>query len=558
MSYTTTSALHFGSMITGLVGGLAMFLYGMRKMTDALKTVAGSGMKDVLAKITTNRFTGVFSGALITSIIQSSSVTTVLVVGFITAGLMSFSQSIGVIIGANIGTTITAQIIAFKVTKYALVFISAGFLIEIASKNRKIRYYGIILMGLGLLFYGMELMSDATNPLRSYQPFINLMQQMRNPIFGILVGMLFTALVQSSSATTGIVIVLAGQGFITLEAGIALIFGANVGTCVTALLSAIGKPLEAKRAAMVHVIFNVLGVCIWLVFIPQLADFVRMVSPASAAVDAAVKLSEESPRQIANAHTIFNIANAILFIWFTKPLAHLIEFMRPGRQEPDTESIKPLHINDIFLTQPALALDHVRLELNRLGELSKQMVNDTMGVVIEGSEEQLSILYQMDRKIDDLHGAIISYLGKLSMQDLSERQSNQIYILISAANYIESVGDVVETNLVADGKKRCEEGLTVSELTRQRLEPIHEKVCWSVETAIQALVTNDIAKAEAVLQSKQELNAIIENTRVHLMQRLVAEEPDRLEVFRMENNILDSFKRIHTLSRKISKVVAHQ
>ena len=263
-----------------LLGGLALFLFGMEQMADSLKAVAGERMKLILAKLTTNRFMGAVTGAFVTAIIQSSSVTTVLVVGFITAGLMSMAQSVGVIMGANIGTTITAQIVAFKVTKFALLMVAAGFGMLFASKQEKIKQYGGMLMGLGLVFFGMSVMSDAMSPLRSYQPFLDLMTRMDNPLIGILVAAGFTGLIQSSSATTGIVIVMATQGFISLEAGIALAFGANIGTCVTAMLAAIGKPREAVRAAAVHVLFNVFGVLLWVGLIPHLAEVVTWLSPA--------------------------------------------------------------------------------------------------------------------------------------------------------------------------------------------------------------------------------------------------------------------------------------
>ena len=227
----TAGEIDWPFMGMNLLGGLALFLFRMEQMADSLKAVAGERMKIVLAKLTTNRFMGAATGAFVTAVIQSSSVTTVLVVGFITAGLMSMAQSIGVIMGANIGTTITAQIVAFKVTKFALLMIAAGFGMLFFSKQEKIKQYGGMLMGLGLVFFGMSVMSDAMSPLRSYQPFLDLMARMENPLIGILVAAGFTALVQSSSATTGIVIVMATQGFITLEAGIALAFGANIGTC---------------------------------------------------------------------------------------------------------------------------------------------------------------------------------------------------------------------------------------------------------------------------------------------------------------------------------------
>ncbi|MES9905934.1 MAG: Na/Pi cotransporter family protein, partial [Sedimenticola sp.] len=293
------STIAWGVMGMKLFGGLALFLFGMEQMADALKAVAGERMRNILAKLTTNRFMGAATGAFVTAVIQSSSVTTVLVVGFITAGLMSLSQSVGVIMGANIGTTITAQIVAFKVTKAALLMIGVGFSMLFLSKEEKIKQYGTMLMGLGLVFFGMSVMSDAMKPLRTYQPFLDLMITMENPFIGIMVAAAFTGLIQSSSATTGIVIVMASQGFITLPAGIALAFGANVGTCVTAMLASIGKPREAVRAAMVHVFFNIAGVLLWVMFIPQLVEFVTWFSPTHPELSGIEKLGAETPRQIA-------------------------------------------------------------------------------------------------------------------------------------------------------------------------------------------------------------------------------------------------------------------
>ena len=264
-------------LLIGLFGGLAIFLLGMERMTEALKLVAGDRMRDILGKLTANRFMGMVTGAGVTAVIQSSSVTTVLVVGFISSGLMTFTQSIGVIIGANIGTTITAQIIAFKVTTYALLGVAVGFGMTFFSKRPDRQAQGTALMGLGLVFFGMSLMGEAMEPLRSSETFIDAMTRLESPLFGIAVGAAFTGLIQSSSATTGIVIVLAQQGLITLETGIALILGANIGTSITALLAALGKPRDAMRAAVAHTLFNVGGVVIWIPFIGIMASAVSSV-----------------------------------------------------------------------------------------------------------------------------------------------------------------------------------------------------------------------------------------------------------------------------------------
>ena len=270
------------SMSLKLIGGLALFLYGMEKMAEALKSVAGNGLKSILARLTNSRIVGLLTGAFVTAVIQSSSVTTVMLVGFVSAGLMSLSQAIGVILGADIGTTITAQIVAFKVTKYALLLVAAGFALLFTSKSDTTKQYGNLIMGLGLIFFGMGVMSDGMYPLRTYQPFIELMQNVSNPLIGILVAALFTGLVQSSSAAMGVVIALALQGLISLEGGIALALGANIGTCITAGLAAIGKPREAVRVALAHVTFKIVGVLLIIPFIPYFAEFVRYISPVEA------------------------------------------------------------------------------------------------------------------------------------------------------------------------------------------------------------------------------------------------------------------------------------
>ncbi|MCL4244673.1 MAG: Na/Pi symporter, partial [Candidatus Dadabacteria bacterium] len=318
---TAAEGPRWGMILMGLLGGLAIFLFGMDQMTGALKAVMGEGMSKLLAGLTKNRFMATITGAITTAVIQSSSVTTVIVIGFISVGLMTLQQVIGVILGANIGSTVTAQIIAFNVTQYALLPVAAGFAMLFVSKNEKVRLYGGIIMGLGLVFFGMGIMSDATSPLRSYEPFIEIMQEMSNPILGISAGLLFTGLVQSSAATIGIVIVLASQGAITLEAGIAIVLGANIGTCVTALLAAIGKATPAKQAAAAHILFNVIGVLIWLPLIGQLASMAEAVSPVSANLSGTAQMAADTPRQIANAHTLFNVANTIIFIGIIGPFA---------------------------------------------------------------------------------------------------------------------------------------------------------------------------------------------------------------------------------------------
>jgi phosphate:Na+ symporter len=548
--------LEVGTIVVGLFGGLALFLFGMEMMTDALKIVAGGRMKSLLAKLTTNRFTGAVAGAAVTAIVQSSSVTTVLVIGFISAGLMTLSQSIGVIMGANIGTTITAQLIAFDITQYALVLIGVGFVMLFIFKQEKVRQYGSMIMGLGLIFFGMELMSEATRPLRTYEPFINLMQQMENPFLGILIGALFTSIVQSSSATTGVIIVLASQGLITLEAGIALAFGANIGTSVTAILAAIGKPRPAVQAALVHVLFNVLGVVFWFAFIGELAAVVRLISPTATTLEGTARLASETPRQIANAHTIFNVMNTILLIGFATPIATLVQYLVPERPAAEPDRAKPMYLDNNLLETPEMALDRVRLELGWLGAHTLQMVRNALPAVIKGTEHDLADQAAMDDEVDKLYQGIVHYLGRLSRGSLLESQSDQVNDYMAIANYIESIGDMIETNMVEAGSQRLGLGLQISEATQGFLQALNDEVFWAVERTLLALAASDRGMAEEVMAAKIEVNRLANRAETHIARRLSADEPNRFDAFRIESEIVEYLKRVYYFAKRIAKVIA--
>jgi phosphate:Na+ symporter len=538
-----------------LLGGLALFLYGMEQMADALKAAAGERMKLVLAKLTTNRFMGAATGAFVTAIINSSSVTTVLVVGFITAGLMSLSQSVGVIMGANIGSTITAQLIAFKVTKFALLMVAVGFGMLFTSKQEKIRQYGGMLMGLGLVFFGMGVMSEAMSPLRSYQPFMDLMAHMENPLIGMLVAAGFTGLIQSSAATTGIVIVMAAQGFITLEAGIALAFGANIGTCVTALLASIGKPREAVRAAVVHILFNVFGVLLWVGFIPQLAAFVTWLSPLHPELAGADRLAAEAPRQIANAHTIFNVANTFIFIGFTSQFARLAEWLVPDKPVEEIIIAQPKYLDEELLETPSLALDRVRLEIGHMGDRVKEMLEGIMTAVINGDRMMLKNIAKIDDEVDILHGHIVTYLGRISQKALTEEQTRVLVNLMAATNDLENIGDIIETDLVYLGNEGIDEQVSISEETRELLRKLHHVVSITAELAIDAVMENDERAAQEVIAMKADINRLMDSAAMHESKRLVAEEPNRLAAYTLEIDIIEKLKRIYYFSKRMAKAV---
>ncbi len=539
------------SISIGLAGGLALFLFGMDHMTASLRAAAGGRLKRLLQRMTANRFAGLLAGMAVTAVIQSSSVTTVLVVGFISAGLMNLRQSIGMILGANIGTTITAQIIAFKVYQYGLAIIAVGFLLGLAPRRESVRNWGGALLGLGLVLLGMQLMSGAVEPLREWPPILDVMRHLGHPAWAIVAGAVVTAVVQSSSATTGMVIVLASQGLIALETGIGLVFGANIGTCVTALLSAARRPREAIQAAWVHVLFNVGGALLWVFFIPQFAECVRMLTSwlePSRGADPGWLVA----RQVANAHTCFNVLNAVLFIGFTGPIARLVEWLVPRRQP---KSGTPLYLDTLYLEDPEVALDQVRRELARLAGNVGHMLDRALVVVIQGNSRDIDDLSRADDDVDQLHGAIVEYLGRLSRRVLDRSQSERLYAFIAIANYLENCGDIIDENLLDIARKRLQRGVRISPATQAVLRPLHRRVREAFTQIERGLADVDVQACRSAAASKPDVYRLADRATLHLAQRLVADEPKRLDAFRTETDIVEHLKRINTLTRRIARLL---
>lgn len=551
----TNPSIELLPIIFGLLGGLALFLYGIEQMTGALKTIAGSKMKNLLARMTSNRIKGAITGAFATAIVQSSSVTTVLVVGFISAGLISLAQAISIIIGANVGSTVTVQIIAFNITEYSLLMIAIGFSIRFIVKNEKIKYLGLMLMGVGLLFLGMQFMSDATRPLRSYEPFIYTMSHMKNPIIGILIAAVFTAIIHSSAATIGIVIALASQGFINLEAGISLVLGANIGTCITALLASIGMPRESKQAALSHVIINIIGVLIWLPFIYRLDDVVRYLSPAFPELTGLNRIAAEAPRQIANAHTIFNLMNTIILLPFITPLGKFIAWILPAKQLLIDEKIKPKYLNEASLSTPSIGLELVRMELSRQSRRALVMIKEITDAVLYADKDKLRKIKKMDDEVDLLHEYIISYLSKLAKKELTAEESKLHQSYIIASNYIEYIGDVIETNLVTLGKERVEAELQFSKQSEPYLRKFFDKVIWCAEESFASFLEGNKKRADVVIEMKKEVSNMAQITQSHLEERLNSEPNVPLAEYRILSEVVENMKRIYYLSKRIAKDV---
>lgn len=541
-----TVPLESWSMLVGLVGGLALFLYGMDHLAGALKTLAGARLRRVLSGMTRNRVWAAVSGAVITGLVQSSSVTTVLVVGFVSAGLMPFAQSIAVIMGANVGSTLTAQIIAFRVDAIAPLLIAIGFAMTMLADRKRFTLTGKAILGIGMLFFGMGMMSTAMEPLRSYTPFINLMGQMSNPFLAMLVSAAFTALVQSSAATTGIVIVLAGQGLVPLDSGIALIFGANIGTCVTALLVTIGKNRDAFRTALGHILFNLVGVLIWLPFIDHLAKLVEFITTGRTpgTVDIA--------REIANAHTIFNVANVILMIGFVPWIARLIEKLVPA--EIDTEprlSPEPKYVMMDLNVAPAAALALLHNEVVHMGDVVVDVVRCGREGLRSPTRAKLKKLAELDDGIDSLQDAIALFSAKLPRAELLPGDVNRMQNELAISNHLEAVGDLISEEMV----KLVGEWLDIrhmpSDESRQKMAELYEIAEECLKQAMTAFSAEDIEAANHVLDRKAEFTAKLDTTLRKVSDEIGPRDID-IRRYRIEVAMVERINRLYERARRIA------
>jgi len=499
--------IHLPTMTSGLLGGLAIFLFGMEQMSEAMRIVAGLRMRDVLSRLTSNRWAGLLTGSVVTAVVQSSSVTTVMVVGFITAGLMTFSQALGIILGANIGTTLTVQIIAFKVTQYALLLVAIGFILLFTGKGKR-KWYGQWLMGLGLLFVGMDLMGSSMAPLRDYPPFIRLMAATGNPLFGILAAATFTALVQASSATIGLAIVFASQGLVPLETGIAFVLGANVGTCITAGLAAIGKPREAVRASAAHILFNIVGALIVLPFLQPFTELIRTLSPlATSGVSVAVAQAAVVPRQIANAHTLFNVTISMLFLPFVPWIERIIDILVPDKAYvDDPKMIKPRYLDESLLGTASLALGLARREVSRIGDILEQMMAKVPAAVFQGDLEAVAEIRAMDDQVDALYTAVTQYLAKIGQKNLSDVVANAVLGAMSALTELEAIGDIMENNLAHLAQVNAGGTIQITPESMVELNGLHRQVTRSLTSALTAFLTESRDAAEEVMNMKDAIN----------------------------------------------------
>ncbi len=500
--------------IFSLLGGLALFLYGMQMMGGGLEAAAGNKMKKILEKLTANRFLGVLVGAGITAVIQSSSATTVMVVGFVNSGMMSLRQAVWIIMGANIGTTITGQLIALDIGTFAPLIAFLGVALIVFIKNQKVHNYGLIIAGLGILFVGMNMMSSAMEPLQNSEAFIGLMTKFSNPVLGILAGMIFTAIIQSSSASVGILQTLASSGLISLSNAVYVLFGQNIGTCITAVLASIGTSRSAKRTTIIHLMFNIIGTIIFtaICILTPLTSLIEWLTP------------DKVSAQIANMHTLFNIATTLLLIPFGNFMALAAEKILPEKAEEKAEGmhlqfLRPVEMkgeNHIGLS--AILRNDIKKELGRMLAMTKENVNESFNAIRSRSTQLLASIEEREKYIDYLNKEISKYISKILVNENNAKDTKYISALFKVCGNLERISDHA-VNLGEYAQTMEEQGIVLSDA---EMDEIREMQSTSME-ALEALETIASTSKKDIRQIKaleQKIDDMTEKYRGHSLERM--------------------------------------
>lgn len=496
-------------IVISLMGGLGLFLYGMNLMAEGLEKSAGSKLKRIVELLTSNVFMGVIVGAFVTAIIQSSSATTVMVVGFVNAGIMNLTQAIGVIMGANIGTTVTAQLVSFDLNGMAPIALGIGIILYLFASKPKVKNIAEILIGFGILFTGMDFMKNAVEPLAEYKGFTDLLVGFGDhPLLGLLLGFGITAIVQSSSASMGMLIALASQGLIPLNAALPILYGQNIGTCVTSLISSVGASRNAKRAAVMHLIFNVLGTAVFLIVLNKpVVSFVTNMNPGDVA------------RQIANTHTLFNIISVIILLPFTKFIINLAIKLVPDKAGEEDESKAIKYLDDRIVETPSIAVASVVKETLRMGKKAKESVNYAIDGFLEQSQENIDKSFKHEKVVNELQKGILNYLLKLSKAHLDEDARDIVDSLFNTVNDIERIGDHAE-NIAELAQDIIDSDLKLSKQGTEEVRELYNKVIATYEYALQAMKTYDVDLACKVIKMEEQVDIMEKSCRANHIHRL--------------------------------------
>ena len=526
-------------VLFSILGGTALLLYGVRLVGEGLQRAAGTRLRHVLSTLTGNRFKALLVGAGVTAVLQSSSATTVMLVGFASAGLLSLRQTIGVILGADVGTTVTVQLLAFDLLSLSPLVVFIGWLVWATTKGTP-KYVGQAILGFGFLFLGMKLVADGTAPLEQSVLFRDLLTALTNqPLILLVIAAAFCGLVRSSAATIGLALSLGATGILPLAGAIPIIFGANIGTAVTALIAAIGQNAEARRVATAHAVFKVVGVALFYPFMAPFADLVSHTAP-------------DVQRQIANAHTIFNVIVAALFL---PTSAFAAEFFTRLIPERDGSPTGAMYLNPQTLDTPAVALGQALRETLRMGDVVIGSLRDAIVVLERNDENLLRAVIARDDLIDRLEEDIKSFLIGLSAQSLTEEQAERETALIFVIADLEEIGDVIEKNLLELAQKKIDGGHVFSAQGWAEIQDVHTKVVENLELAMGALAAQDPLIAEKVIRHKTRINEMEREYRQTHIDRLHSGLRESIDTSSIHLDLLANLKRANSLAAGIAYAV---
>ena len=489
--------MSFGTILT-MAGGLGLFLFGMELMSDSIEKVAGARLRRILEIFTTNRFMGMIVGIIFTGIIQSSSACTVMVVSFVNSGLMNLYQAAGVILGANIGTTITSQLVSFNLSKIAPLILLVGVVVMMFTKKEKVRKVAEVVVGFGILFVGLSTMSQAMANMKNEPQVVNLLMSLKNPFLATLMGFALTAIIQSSSVTVSIVLLLANQDLLPLPITLYIILGCNIGACATAMLASMTGKKDAKRAALIHLLFNIIGTVIIYIALFVAGDQI---------VELIKSISADNGRFVANAHTLIKIAQVIMLFPFTGWLVKMTYLIVPGEDQKVgyRESYQLKYIGDKVVFNPATAVVEVIKELERMASLAEENLNRAMNALITLDEEDIEEVYEVEKNINFLNHAITDYLVKINQTTLPIEDLNSLGALFHVVNDIERIGDHAE-NVADAARQRKEEGVSISKEAQKELGDMLEMVNKIIRYAVEMFAKSDETHMQEIITLEDQVD----------------------------------------------------
>ena len=489
--------MSFGTILT-MAGGLGLFLFGMELMSDSIEKVAGARLRRILEIFTTNRFMGMIVGIIFTGIIQSSSACTVMVVSFVNSGLMNLYQAAGVILGANIGTTITSQLVSFNLSKIAPLILLVGVVVMMFTKKERVRKVAEVVVGFGILFVGLSTMSQAMANMKNEPQVVNLLMSLKNPFLATLMGFALTAIIQSSSVTVSIVLLLANQDLLPLPITLYIILGCNIGACATAMLASMTGKKDAKRAALIHLLFNIIGTVIIYIALFVAGDQI---------VELIKSISADNGRFVANAHTLIKIAQVIMLFPFTGWLVKMTYLIVPGEDQKVgyRESYQLKYIGDKVVFNPATAVVEVIKELERMASLAEENLNRAMNALITLDEEDIEEVYEVEKNINFLNHAITDYLVKINQTTLPIEDLNSLGALFHVVNDIERIGDHAE-NVADAARQRKEEGVSISKEAQKELGDMLEMVNKIIRYAVEMFAKSDETHMQEIITLEDQVD----------------------------------------------------